>query len=146
MLRTQAPPGLQLQRFLPGAAIRLLIDEQGRELGGRVTRSRLNGLARGVPPPTAHDVMKHARKRIETLLDGAQAIAEERAKPQIEQAANEVEIQLGNEIERLAALAEVNPGVREEEIRALAERTGLLIDCLERAEVELDAARLVVVT
>ena len=144
VLRTQAPPGLQLQRYLPGAAIRLLIDEQGRELGGRVTRSRLNGLARGVPGNTADDVMKHARSRIEKLLDSAQAIAEARAQPQIEQAAGAVEVQLGGEIERLAALAEVNPGVREDEIRALAERTGLLIDCLERAEVELDAARLVV--
>jgi ATP-dependent helicase HepA len=146
VLRTQAPPGLQLQRYLPGAAIRLLIDEQGRELGGRVTRSRLNGLARGVPGITADDVMKHARTRIEKLLDEAQAIAEARAKPQIEQAADAVEQQLGSEIERLASLAEVNPGVREDEIKALAERTGLLIDCLERAEVELDAARLVVVT
>ena len=106
VLRCKAPPALQVQRFLPGAAIRLLIDERGRDLGARITRSKLNGMARGVPTAVAQDVIKHARPRIDNLLKLAHTEAEGRGQPQIEKAVDFVEETQSAELERLAALAE----------------------------------------
>ena len=146
VLRCQAPPELQVQRFINGAAVRLLIDEQGRDLGARVNRSRLNGLARGVPTVMAQDVIKHARTRIDSLLESAEAMAAERAQPLVAAAATRVEEVQTAELERLAALAEFNPNIREEELHSVVRDTELLFDHLERVELELDAVRLVVVT
>lgn len=146
VLRCQAPPELQIQRFINGAAVRLLIDEQGRDLGARINRSRLNGLARGVPTVMAQDVIKHARKRVDELLAHAHSIASERAQPLVSAAADRVEEVQTAELERLAALAEFNPNIREEELHAVVRQTEQLFDNLERVELELDAVRLVVVT
>ncbi len=146
VLRCKAPPALQVQRFLPGAAIRLLIDERGRDLGARITRSKLNGMARGVPTAVAQDVIKHARPRIDNLLKLAHTEAEGRGQPQIEKAVDLVEETQSAELERLAALAEHNPNIREEELRAVMLETEGLINHLARTELELDSVRLVVAT
>ncbi|MEM7405727.1 MAG: RNA polymerase-associated protein RapA [Pseudomonadota bacterium] len=146
VLRTQAPPDLQVQRFITGPAVRLLLDEQGRDLGARITRTRLNGIARGVPTAMAQDVIKHARQRIESLLKHAEGIAAERSLPLVRAAVAKVEEVQTAELERLAALAECNPNIREEELHAVVHQTEALIDHMERVELELDAVRLVVAT
>ena len=103
-------------------------------------------MARGVPTAVAQDVIKHARPRIDSLLKLAHTEAEGRGQPQIEKAVDLVEETQSAELERLAALAEHNPNIREEELRAVMLETEGLISHLARTELELDSVRLVVAT
>ena len=51
---------------------------------------------------------------------------------------------LGHEVNRLKALAQVNPNVRQEEIEFLEQRLRLLTSAVESSQIRLEAVRLII--
>ncbi|ABC31736.1 Superfamily II DNA/RNA helicase, SNF2 family [Hahella chejuensis KCTC 2396] len=145
-LNCPAPKALQLYRFLPKEPVRLLIDSSGKELGQILTAAHLQQLGENVPKRTAQDLVRHARAQIEPLITKAEKTAAAQKSELVERSIATMLESQQTEIERLKALAEVNPNIRQDEIDFLIQQTETLEKYLKGAQLTLDAVRVVIAT
>ncbi|MBD8527737.1 RNA polymerase-associated protein RapA [Pseudomarimonas arenosa] len=132
---------LHVQRFLPAQPQLVAVDtrlqvRQGFMPGAKAVQKageRLVDLGRFRKPLAA---------LVPPMLNKAKEEAEQLAAVKIEQALGMAEEWLGSEIERLQALAKVNPSVKAEEIQALEQEREALLAALPGARPRLDAIRL----
>ncbi|MCP4042922.1 MAG: RNA polymerase-associated protein RapA, partial [Gammaproteobacteria bacterium] len=139
-----APPKLGVKRFLPPTALRLLLDAQGRDHAGRFTHETLQGECLNRNRQLATAVIKSQTPRLRKMFEQGEELAL-RAVGKLEvDGAREMRRVLGEELDRLRALAEVNAWIRPEELERLEARRELLVHYLGKTRVYLDAARVVV--
>ena len=136
-----APRRLQLQRYLPHGTIRVVVDRQHRDMSEILTPERVNAIAEHIKRHIAHEVAKHARSEITKMAERATQIAEVQLAPLIEAAKRNIEIEQGAELDRLRALAAVNPNIRTEEIEHRKQCAVELLAHLANAQLRLDAVR-----
>ncbi len=146
VLSCAAPRGLQLSRYLPTAPLRVLVDSANYNLGAKLTAEHLNRLGEKVQHRVAQDLVRKARPQLEPLIDQAEQLALPQQQKLVEQAIGKMQTMQLTEIARLAALAEVNPNIRAEEISFLRQQTEQLEDLLGMARLKMDAVRVVVAT
>ena len=99
-----------------------------------------------VPTRVAQQVVRHARDEIGALFDQAETRAEAQGESLAAAALASARLQHGAEIERLAALAKVNPNIREEEIDQAREALASTERLLSTAAMRMEAARVVIAT
>lgn len=143
VLHCPAPEPLQLERFVPRAMRRVLLDAEGRDLSGALAAGKLDALLKKVPRPSAQDLVRHARPQLADMMDRAETLVAPDREEMVAQAHETLREALEPELERLRALAEVNPNVREEEVAALQSRLSESQTCLDRAQLRLDAVRVI---
>ncbi|MCX2981536.1 RNA polymerase-associated protein RapA [Halieaceae bacterium IMCC14734] len=141
-----APRGLQLERFLPVSPIRLLVDSRGKDLAALVPHERLNDLCEKVKKPTALAIIKQVREEVEEKMQHAAKLASQQMNTVLEAAETTMREQLRGELERLQALAAVNPSIRSEEIEHLRVRTEECSAHIGHATLQLQALRLIITT
>jgi len=138
-----APPALQAGRFLPPTALRLLIDEQGRDRSGDIDPAALTGKDLSSNRKLARTLIEAKADAITGMLAAAEPMVEEAAARLRAQAIDDMTAELDAELERLAALARVNPAVRPEEIEGLRDERERLAEALGHIRLRLDALRLI---
>ncbi|MCP5319100.1 MAG: RNA polymerase-associated protein RapA [Chromatiaceae bacterium] len=139
-----APPGLEVQRYLPPTCLRLLLDAQGEDKSRVLSHEQLQGLCLAQNRKLADTVIKTQRDRIKLLLQLAeQSVARDNA-ALVRRALRDMESEMDAEQQRLTALSRVNPNVSQVEIDLLAQRRQLLAQHIRAAKVRLDAVRVVV--
>jgi ATP-dependent helicase HepA len=141
-----APGELQLHRFLPLTTLRLVIDNRNNDLTEILDSTRLGRLAQEAPLHNARDLVRHTRPRITAMLKHAAELAEAQKTGILDAAVASMRAMQQVEWERLQALSEVNPNIRQEELthaRGVADR---LEPYLRGAQMRLDAIRVVMVT
>jgi ATP-dependent helicase HepA len=138
-----APPALRVQRFLPRLGLRLLLDERGDDHAAAIATEALNGKCLTGNRKLASAVITAKTPAIERMLAAGEVRAEAAVAAMRESAVTRMQRMLDEEIERLTALAQVNPAVRDEEIAQLQLRRERLGQVLSRAHLRLDALRLV---
>ncbi len=143
VLHCPAPPTLQLDRYLPEAVLRVLIDANGKNLSAVLEAGKLDGLLQKVPRPSAQDLVRHARPQLAQMMDSAEALVAPRQEELVEQARQQVTSALTEERDRLKALAEVNPNVRKSEIEMLEQQLADSGKYLNRAQLRTDAVRVI---
>ncbi|OMH32876.1 RNA polymerase-binding ATPase [Motiliproteus sp. MSK22-1] len=141
-----APKKLQLQRYLPHASIRVLVDVEGNDLSAVLADHHVNQLAKRVAKGTAPNIVRLARDQIGDMISRADAIASGQQPLIVDEAIANMSEVLGAEMARLKALSEVNPNIREEEVKYLEDLTVSLAEYLEGAQVQLDAIRVILAT
>ncbi|HET9484595.1 MAG TPA: RNA polymerase-associated protein RapA, partial [Xanthomonadales bacterium] len=143
LLECVAPPALAIDRFLPPTPIRATVDTRRAERAGYVPDARSVTRAR----ERTMDLAKH-RKILGTLVPPMLAAAVQLAARKAEAAAvvalERARATLSAEIERLRALARVNPAVRPEEIAAAEREWTLLSELVPQSRARLEALRFVV--
>jgi ATP-dependent helicase HepA len=139
-----APPELGVGRFLPRLGLRLLLDEQGRDHAGEIPSEAITGKCLTGNRKLAGALLQAKAEPIEAMLAAGEAMAAGGRAPLQRDATARMQTMLDAEIERLTALAEVNPSIRADEIDALAAQRERLRDALGRVHLRLDALRLVV--
>lgn len=139
-----APRHLQLHRFLPPTPVRCLLDSNGNDLAAKVSFDTLDAQLEQLPKHLASKVAKSQREVVERLLDRAEALADLQHYELVDSAVNQYSQQMDEEIERLKALAAVNPLVKPAEIRALEQQKQVGEQTLRQAKVRLDAIRILV--
>ncbi|GAA4889308.1 RNA polymerase-associated protein RapA [Ferrimonas pelagia] len=141
-----APAEVQLGRFLPPTPIRLLMDKSGKDLGQNIDFDSFN---RQLVPINRHTGSKLVSAS-QTVLHPLIAAAEAQVKPLlaalVTEAEQKMESELGSELERLKLLKTVNPNIRDAELDALSDQINMARAHLARAQIQLDAIRLIVVT
>ncbi len=141
-----APKAMQVSRYLPAATVRVVVDSNGNDLSKVLTQAHFDKLGERVPRSTAQNLVRHGREQIQGLLDTAESLATPQRDTAVGAATDRVAQLLGGELERLQALAKVNPNIRGEElVHQQAQKDGL--DAyLSEANLNLDAVRIALVT
>jgi len=137
---------LQTSRFITQSHLRLVVDEQGRQHQDNLADRQFNKLAGRIPRATAQELIRHARGQISGLIEHAEKAVTTPQERIREQALAAMHTELEMEQQRLQALAEVNPTIRQQEIDFLAQRRAQLADSIQSAELRLDAVRVAIVT
>ena len=139
-----APPGLEVQRYLPPTCVRLLLDAQGEDHADKLAHQALQGLCLSQNHKLVETVLKSQGARLKPLLAHAETLAEKRAVDLVTEAGQRLDDLLDGERQRLRALAKINPNVRDDEIEQWQARHELIEQHLAKSRVRLDAVRLVV--
>ena len=141
-----APRHLQLDRFLPISPIRLLVDSRGKDLAEIMPHARLNDLCEKVKKPIALQVIKQVHDQVEEKMRHATEQARVRMEELLESAQSRMREELGAELDRLKALREINPSIRQAELDHLQY---LIEECathISHASLQMQALRLIVTT
>lgn len=146
VLDCQAPRHLQLGRFLPAEPVRLLRDNLGRDLAEQLPADQLHMLAERVPKQTAHALVKQARPVLQALLDQLEQQAADQQQALVDEALALMQSERDAGEQRLRALAQVNPNVRQQEIEQYQADTQQLQEALSAAGLRLDAVRVAIAT
>ena len=141
-----APQVLQLQRYIPQSSVRIVVDANGNDLSEKLTAEYINNLAENVRTLTAQELVRHTRMQLSELIERAQQHAQTQQADIVEQASYKMQQQQGAELQRLTALAKVNPNIRAEEIEHLQAQGRQLQEYLASAKLQLDALRVIVAT
>ena len=141
-----APKAMQLSRYLPSATVRIVVDSNGNDLSKVLTQAHFDKLGQRVPRSTAQSLVRHGREQIQELLDKTEALATPQRDQAVNAAMGKVGELLGAELERLQALAKVNPNIREEELEFQQGQIDQLENYLDSAVLNLDALRVALVT
>jgi len=139
-----APKALQLSRFLPQAAMRCLLNEQGQDLAEKVAFNTLNAQLEGVPRNNAGRFIKAGREKISELIKTAEQRVTPRHQKRLEQAEQRFNENAEEEINRLIALQKVNKAVSTQEIKALQEQREQGLALLKKSRLRLEAIRVLV--
>tara|TARA_R110001592_G_scaffold321037_1_gene599313 strand:+ start:58785 stop:61742 length:2958 start_codon:yes stop_codon:yes gene_type:complete len=143
-LHCPAPKHLQLHRYLHQPMVRIVVDIKGNNLTKVLTFERLNGLVKSVKKRTAVDLVRHARPDITQMIAQTDVVAQSQQDEMVAAAITQMNHDQQMEIQRLTALAKVNPNIRQDEIKHLQSSTELLAQYLESAQLKLDSLRAVI--
>ncbi len=146
ILKTVANEQLQSNRYLPPTMIRILVDQRGKEYSKTLTRDVIKQLRIAVESEVAQKVIRSQIAVIRNLVGIAEKQVLMQAPDILEAAHQQTKQTLQKEINRLKALKQVNPNVRDEEITFFETQWRVLDEVLDSAVPRLDALRVIVAT
>lgn len=136
-----APRHLQLERYLPQATLRVVVDRERRDLTEILTPARVDAIVENLKRHVAQEVAKHARNELTTMADRATQLAEAQVPALLDSALECAREEQSAEFERLRALASVNPNIRAEEIEYRRDYGAEVLAYLANTNVRLDSVR-----
>ena len=135
---------LHSQRYFPNASIAVVVNEAGQRQAIEMRSEVFIAGVQRVDRDTAMKVVKARQTVLASMLANAEAEAELEV-PGLVTAARQQGVEtMGREIDRLVALQQVNPGVRDEEIDFFKNQLQHFERALEHARLRLDAVRVMV--
>ncbi|MDH5446299.1 MAG: RNA polymerase-associated protein RapA [Gammaproteobacteria bacterium] len=137
---------IQTSRYLPSTSIRVVSDQQGKDFSKSIGHKLVNTSGIHVDNETAKKVIRSQDDILRSMLKQNEQIAQSRAPAILNEAHKQIRETLETEINRLKALKEVNPNVREEEIQFFENVWHQLDTILDNTQVRLDAIRVIVST
>jgi len=148
-LHCPAPRHLQLHRFLPATTLRVVVDVNGKDLTDILTTAHLDKLGQKVAKGTAQDVVRHTRPQITAMIKQAEELLPQKSLQGergdlVATAIAAMEQSQNRELQRLMALAQVNPNIRQDEIDHIVATTAALKHHMEKAEWRLDSLRVAI--
>ncbi len=146
VINCAAPKSLQLQRHLPLSTIRIIVDSNNNDLSNVISFEHINKLGEKVPKRVAQDLVRHTRADITELVKRSESLAQKQHSTIIEAAIEQMQAQQNAELQRLQALSEVNPNIRQEEINYIKDKIETMKRYLQSATIKLDALRIAVTT
>ena len=142
----QAPKRSGISRFLPTTPIRLMLDGKGNDLSAQVEFESFNRQLSPVGRHIATKLVASVQAQVHQLVAAGETLIVEKVEAIRNQAQQEMQASLNNELERLQALKAVNPNIRDEEIDAIDEQIKELTGYIGQAQYQLDSLRMIVVS
>ena len=136
-----APAQLHVDRFLPVTPIRVQVDHSGAD-----QTSSPSLTADTLRVGNLHKLLeqeKFRREMIPMMLEKCRAIASGQMEGIVTAALAESDAHLGQEIDRLVALGEINDHVSEQEIEALRKQRDALRQSISKSRLRLDSLRII---
>ncbi|WP_028109722.1 RNA polymerase-associated protein RapA [Ferrimonas futtsuensis] len=146
LVEAVAPSEVQIGRFLPPTPVRVLLDKTGKDLAVNVSFDSFNRQLTPLNRHTATKLVSASQALLHGLIKQGDELAQAQLSALVAEAEQEMTRQLGGELNRLEALKRVNPNIRDSELDAVREQISLVSAHLGRAQVHLDALRMIVVT
>lgn len=145
-LEAIAPSNLQLGRYLPTTPIRILVDKSGNDLADKVSETVLDQQLSPVKKQVALQLVKALRSQVAPLVAKAEAHAEQQVNTIVQKALIGMQVAMDEEHQRLTALKAINPSVRQQEIDFILMQKNALAEYIEKAKIQFEAVRLIVVS
>ena len=136
---------LDTARFLPAAEIRVLIDQKGRRLDTHLSEEWLEQAQKDIKHDIAKQVVKSQMALIKAMLSATDKLATQSVPAIVDSAEQAATFEYQREIDRLLALQQVNPVIRDDEIDHLRREQEQLLNQLSATVAQLDAVRIIVV-
>ena len=136
--------GRRNERYFPNSSIRVVVDEAARNHAETAELELALQQTQRVDRDTAVKVVKARQGELTRMLEAAELVADTRVPGLVAEARSSGQELLGHEVDRLVALQQVNPGVRDEEIEFFKEQLKHFEHALEHARLRLDAVRVIV--
>ena len=138
VLETVAPPGLNVDRFLPPTPINITVDHSG----AKVEETLMQNLKDGEPwNLLEHDSIR--QQLIPSMIESTRDLAEQASQSTIAGARQQMRTTLGADFKRLEYLKQVNDNIREEELDHARAAITELDEKLAGARLRLDAIRII---
>jgi ATP-dependent helicase HepA len=144
VLEVAAVEALQSQRYLPPTTIRVVMDERGNDHDEKLVHDAINKAGAHVDTSTAIQVVRAKQKVLKALLESCEQRAQQQAPAIFKAAHAQAEDILLREINRLKALQQVNPNVRDAEITFFDQQLQALTQLIDATRLRLDALRVIV--
>jgi ATP-dependent helicase HepA len=144
IVECSAPAELQIGRFLPHTPIRVLIDQNQKDLSADIEHRDLIESGIKFDKHKIVAFLNSQRPQLINILNVAEQKAKARMQQLVDQATQTMLESLSNEIKRLVRLKKVNPTIRTEEIELLKDMTMLAHENIQAAQLRLDAVRFVI--
>ncbi|MCW8874583.1 MAG: RNA polymerase-associated protein RapA [Gammaproteobacteria bacterium] len=146
LLESSARAELQSSRYLPPTRLRVVLDEQGRTHQDSMGSAYIEANQTPVEREIAFKIVRVKQAELRRMI----AVAQEQANHEVPALLMEAQRQGSNilvgEIQRLQALRQLNPNVREEEIVFFENQLEALMSALSATRLRLDALRVMVAT
>ncbi|MFZ3184062.1 MAG: RNA polymerase-associated protein RapA [Pseudomonas sp.] len=139
-----APRTLQLGRYLPPAALRCLLDNNGNDLASKVSFETLSDQLESVPRASANKFVQAQREVLNPQINAGEAKVAPRHAERVAEAKRRLAADTEEELARLTALQAVNPSVRTSELEALRKQREQGLAMLDKAALRLEAIRVLV--
>lgn len=143
-LETMAPAIYQANTYLPLQVIRVLIDDKGNNLADKVSFEQLSPRLNNLQKETARAIVKSELQVIKKLLKTARSCAEPLAETRKQQSHLRAANTLNDECQRLCALKDKNPLIRQSEVDFMSEKTTMVLQHIDQAPLHLHAMRLII--
>jgi ATP-dependent helicase HepA len=130
-------------RFLPATPIRVAVDHDGRDVTGELVGA---GFEEQLKEGRKHPVLNRreaTRELVPIMLDAAEKIAQRISAPALTEALERLHTETDTEVERLEALRRINGHVPRAETDEWRERAVEIATTIEKAQLRLDAVRLI---
>ena len=125
---------------------RVVVDNKGNDLSELLKEKHFNRLGQRVRTLTAQEFIRHTRPKIVAMIKQAEQLAENQEASMVDAARTQMQELQQSELQRLRALAEVNPNIRQDEIDHLVAETDELQHYLASTHLKLEALRVAVIT
>ena len=146
VLQSASSDLLQARRYLPPTTIRIVVDQNGKNHDATLPHEWINQTRTMVDTETAGKIIRSQRKALRELISLSEKLAQARTPDLLATAHLQTKQTLMREINRLKALQQVNPNVRNEEIGFFAKQLNALTHALDSATPRLDALRVIIAT
>ncbi|MFZ2406127.1 MAG: RNA polymerase-associated protein RapA, partial [Methylobacter sp.] len=144
IVECSAPAELQIGRFLPHTPIRVLIDQNQKDVSADIDHRDLVEAGIKFDKHKIIAFLSSQRPHLINILNVAEQNAKAEMQQLVDQATQAMLESLSNEIKRLVRLKKVNPTIRTEEIEQLKDMTMLAHENIQAAQLRLDAVRFVI--
>jgi len=134
------------QRYLPASMIRILLDLQANDHNSRLTPEIIHLNAIPVNKETALKIITSFTDQIRSMTDQSEQLAHQQLPELAQKALTSARHDLFREINRLKALQQINPNVRDSEIHFFEAEWKTQQQLLESLTLRLDASRVIVCT
>ncbi len=142
----QAPKYLELGRFLEQSHLRVLINQQGKDLASLLPEEKLKPQLEKIPTNTAQAMIKKGQELVAGMCKLADKAAEKHLPTIIDDALSTMQSQLQDDMIRLKALQEINPSIQRQDLDFLEEKRDALTDILGQANLQAQGLRLIIAT
>ena len=136
-----APKSLNVEQFLTGDLLRVVLSSDGKNLTEELDHEALNEAFHSIKKPLAKQLVEAKRSDLQTLLKQAEDVATEELEQLKTRAVEQAKNELGGELERLTQLSERNDSVREDELVGMQQRVDGTVRALGELRCVLDAVR-----
>ncbi len=144
LVECSAPAELQIGRFLPPTPIRIVINQQQKDVTEQFPHESLVATGTTFDKHKIVAFLSGQRAYMLKLLGHAEQQAQVAMQGVLEEAATAMLASLSAEIKRLVRLKKLNPAIKTEEIEQLKDFTMLAHENIQAAQLRLDAVRFVI--
>jgi len=139
-------PELQSSKYLPQRFVRVLMDQNGREHSANISVDDISFNAIAVDKDTARKIVRSQIEPLRALIARTEKVAEKHSTALISEASHKATETFQTELDRLQALRQVNPNVRDDEVQFFQHQLHAIRQSMDSAKLRLDALRVVIAT
>jgi len=144
MLDSGSDKALGHNRTVPAAMIRTLVDQQGQDFSTKLQADLMTTAREIVQHETAVKIVQGFADTLKQMITVSESLAQSHTPARLIETYQPALDRLETEANRLLALQQVNPNVRDEEIEFFQSQYETLLHLKETAKLRLDAIRVIV--